>query len=65
MKIICNDDQTMECPAEEELDVLRSTAAHVLAQAVKRLYPEVRLARGTAMENGMGSAMILTSGISN
>ena len=52
MKIICNDDRTMECPAEEELDVLRSTAALVLAQAVKRLYPEAQSARGTATENG-------------
>ncbi len=52
MKIICNDDRTAECPVEEELDVLRSTAAHVMAQAVKRLYPEVQLARGTATESG-------------
>lgn len=52
MKIICADDRMVECQAEEELDVLRSTAAHVLAQAVKRLYPEAQLARGTAEENG-------------
>ena len=52
MKIICSDDRIIECPAEEELDVLRSTAAHVLAQAVKRLYPEVQSGRGTATENG-------------
>ena len=52
MKIICSDDHRTECPVEEELDVLRSTAAHVMAQAVKRLYPEAQLARGTATENG-------------
>ena len=52
MKIICSDDRRVECPAEEELDVLRTTAAHVLAHAVKRLYPEVQLVRGTAAENG-------------
>jgi threonyl-tRNA synthetase len=31
---------------------LRHTASHVLAQAVKRLYPEARLAIGPAIENG-------------
>jgi len=31
---------------------LRHTASHVLAQAVKRLYPNVRLAIGPAIENG-------------
>ncbi len=31
---------------------LRHTAAHVLAQAVKRLFPEVKLAIGPAIENG-------------
>jgi len=30
----------------------RHTASHVLAQAVKRLYPEARLAIGPAIENG-------------
>ena len=31
---------------------LRHTAAHILAQAVKRLYPEVKLAIGPAIEDG-------------
>ena len=31
---------------------LRHTAAHILAQAVKRLYPEAKLAIGPAIENG-------------
>lgn len=30
----------------------RHTAAHILAQAVKRLYPDVKLAIGPAIENG-------------
>jgi threonyl-tRNA synthetase len=34
------------------LDVLRHTSAHVMAQAVKELYPGVRLAIGPAIENG-------------
>lgn len=33
-------------------DVLRHTASHVLAQAVKRLYPQAKLAIGPAIENG-------------
>lgn len=33
-------------------DVLRHTASHVLAQAVKRLYPTAKLAIGPAIENG-------------
>ncbi|EJO5349093.1 threonine--tRNA ligase [Clostridium botulinum] len=31
---------------------LRHTASHILAQAVKRLYPEVKLAIGPAIDNG-------------
>ena len=33
-------------------DTLRHTASHVLAQAVKRLYPEAKLAIGPSIENG-------------
>ncbi len=32
--------------------VFRHTASHILAQAVKRLYPEVKLTIGPAIENG-------------
>ena len=37
---------------EEGRRTFRHTAAHVLAQAVKRLYPEARLATGPATEDG-------------
>ena len=37
---------------EEGKDCLRHTASHVLAQAVKRLYPDVKVAIGPAIENG-------------
>lgn len=37
---------------KEALHVLRHTAAHVLAQAVKRIYPEAKLAIGPAIDNG-------------
>ncbi len=33
-------------------DTLRHTASHILAQAVKRLYPAAKLAIGPAIENG-------------
>ena len=33
-------------------DTLRHTASHILAQAVKRLYPNAKLAIGPAIENG-------------
>ncbi len=33
-------------------DVLRHTASHILAQAVKRLYPQAKLAIGPAIANG-------------
>ena len=36
----------------EELKVIRHTCSHVLAQAVKRLYPETKLAIGPAIDNG-------------
>jgi len=37
---------------EYDLNTLRHTAAHVLAQAVKRLFPKVKLAIGPSIENG-------------
>ena len=52
MKIIYNDGTVAECPKEEELHVLRHTAAHIMAQAIKRLYPQADFAFGPATENG-------------
>ena len=37
---------------EEGKKVFRHTASHILAQAVKRLYPETKLTIGPAIENG-------------
>ncbi len=39
-----------EC--EDELKILRHTTSHVLAQAVKRLYPDTKLAIGPAIDTG-------------
>lgn len=36
----------------EGLDVLRHSAAHIMAEAVKRLYPDVKLAIGPTIDNG-------------
>ena len=52
MKIIYKDGSVAECPQEEELHVLRHSAAHILAQAVKELYPDAHFAYGPATENG-------------
>lgn len=36
----------------ESLDVLRHTAAHIMAQAVQNLYPQAKIAIGPAIEDG-------------
>jgi threonyl-tRNA synthetase len=38
--------------SDEGMSVYRHTTAHVLAQAVKRLFPQARLAIGPSIENG-------------
>ena len=35
-----------------ELQILRHSASHVLAQAVKRLFPDTKLAIGPAIDTG-------------
>ena len=52
MKIIDSHGVVSECPAEEELHVLRHSAAHIMAQAIKRLFPEADFAFGPATEKG-------------
>ena len=52
MKIIYNDGHVADCPPELELDTLRHSAAHIMAQAVKRLYPDAHFAYGPATEKG-------------
>ncbi len=52
MKVIYNDGNVAECPKDEELHVIRHTAAHIMAQAVKRLYPQADFGYGPATENG-------------
>ena len=52
MKILYNDGRVDECPEDEQLHVIRHSAAHILAQAIKRLYPEADFAYGPATDNG-------------
>ncbi|MBR5923416.1 MAG: threonine--tRNA ligase [Clostridia bacterium] len=52
MKIIYKDGVVAEAEESIETEVLRHTAAHILAQAVKRLYPEAHFGYGPATEKG-------------
>ena len=52
MKVIYKDGTVAECPQEEELHVLRHSAAHIMAQAIKRLWPEVQLTIGPSIAEG-------------
>ena len=44
MKVIYSNGTVAECPKEEELHVIRHTAAHVMAQAISHLYPHAKFA---------------------
>ena len=52
MKVIYANGVAQECAPEEELHILRHTAAHIMAQAIKRLWPEADFAYGPANEKG-------------
>ncbi len=52
MKVIYANGTADQCAPEEELHILRHTAAHVLAQAVSRLYPHAKFAYGPANDSG-------------
>ena len=50
MKALYSDGTVKE--TEDALQIIRHTASHVLAQAVKRLYPETKLSIGPAIDDG-------------
>ena len=52
MKIIYKDGTVAECPAEEMNHVIRHSTAHLMAQAIQRLYPQADFAFGPATERG-------------
>ena len=52
MKVLYNDGHVGECAEGEELDVLRHSASHIMAQAIKRLYPQADFGYGPSTDNG-------------
>ena len=52
MKILYNNGSVAECPEEEVTHVLRHSAAHIMAQAIQRLWPDADFAYGPATERG-------------
>ena len=52
MKALFNDGHVEEIPEDQELQVIRHSAAHIMAQAIARLYPGTDFAFGPATENG-------------
>ncbi len=54
MKVIMQNGSIEEYTFEEQIgrDALRHTASHILAQAVKRLYPQAKLAIGPSIKDG-------------
>ena len=52
MKALYNDGHVAELPEDEVTHVVRHSAAHIMAQAIKRLYPEADFAYGPATEHG-------------
>lgn len=52
LKVILKNGSIVNSSEDEGRRALRHTAAHILAQAVKRLYPEAKLTIGPAIENG-------------
>jgi len=52
MKALYNDGSVAEVEADEAQHVIRHSAAHIMAQAIKHLYPEAEFAYGPATDNG-------------
>ncbi|MBR5931975.1 MAG: threonine--tRNA ligase [Lachnospiraceae bacterium] len=54
MKVILQDGTVQECSFEDEVgrEAFRHTTSHIMAQAVKRLYPTTKCAIGPAIKDG-------------
>ena len=52
LKVVIKDGSVINSNEEEGRRALRHTTSHILAQAVKRLYPNAKLAIGPAIDNG-------------
>ena len=67
MKVIMHDGSIEEHSFDEEIGrgALRHTASHILAQAVKRLFPETKLAIGPSIKDGFYYDFDKEGGFSN
>ena len=67
MKVIMHDGSIEEHSFDEEIGrgALRHTAAHILAQAVKRLFPDAKLAIGPSIKDGFYYDFDKEGGFSN
>ena len=63
MKALYNDGSVAELPQDEVTHVIRHSAAHIMAQAIKRLYPEADFAYGPATDNGFYYDVDLPEGV--
>ena len=52
IKVLNNDGSIVELDYNENIGIARHTASHVLAQAIKKVYPEVKLAIGPSTDTG-------------
>ena len=52
MKVLYNDSNIEELDYEENIEIARHTASHILAQAIKKVYPDAKLAIGPAIKDG-------------
>ncbi len=54
MKVILQDGTVQECSFEDEVgrEAFRHTTSHIMAQAIKRLYPTTKCAIGPAIDDG-------------
>ena len=55
LRTVLKDDDKVQpvfVPSEEALEVIRHSAAHVMAQAVQELWPDIKVTIGPVIENG-------------
>ena len=52
MKVLYNDGSIKEVDYNENIDIARHTASHILAQAIKKVYKDAKLAIGPSTKTG-------------
>ncbi|MCH4054164.1 MAG: threonine--tRNA ligase [Atopobiaceae bacterium] len=63
MKALYNDGHVADVPEDQELQVIRHSAAHIMAQAISRLWPGTDFAFGPATDNGFYYDVELPEGV--